>query len=121
MLFDIITQFKDTLNGYVSDLVGITSTDQFIEQANASPNLGSKLDNIRNMTCCGGVTAWKIADILFDKIMSFENVSSSGLDETIRTYLSSEEINFYSYENTGDTDDGYYSGIVKHIVSLLNQ
>lgn len=109
------------LDGYVSDLVGITSTDQFIEQANASPNLGSKLDNIRNMTCCGGVTAWKIADILFDKIMSFDNVSSSGLDETIRTYLSSDEVKFYSYENTGDTEEGYYSGIVTHIVSLLNQ
>ena len=110
----------DTLNGYVSDLVGITSTDQFIEQANASPNLGSKLDNIRNMACCGGVTAWQIADILFDKIMSFDNVSSSGLDEAIRTYLSSDEVKFYSYETSGETPEGYYSSIITEILDIIN-
>lgn len=110
----------DTLDGYVSDLVGITSTDQFIEQANASPNLGTKLDNIRNMACCGGVTAWQIADILFDKIMSFDNVSSSGLDEAIRTYLSSDEVKFYSYETSGETPEGYYSSIITEILDIIN-
>ena len=113
----------DTLDGYVSDLVGITSTDQFIEQANASPNIGEKLDNIRNMTCCGGLTAWKIADILFDKIMSFDNIRGTTIETAINSYLLSDEtnggVNFDSYETTGNTGVGYYSGIVTHIVSLL--
>ena len=110
----------DTLDGYVSDLVGITSTALFRDQANASPNIGEKLDNIKNMTCCGGIIAWKIADILFDTIMGFDNVKDTAIETSINNYLSSTDVNFYSYETTGDTDDGYYSGIVTHIVSLLN-
>ena len=110
----------DALDGYVSDLVGITSTAQFRDQANADPNIGEKLDNIRNMTCCGGIIAWKIADILFDTIMNFENVKDTAIETSINSYLSRPDVNFYSYETTGDTDDGYYSGIVTHIVSLLN-
>lgn len=111
------------LDGYVSDLVGITSTDQFIEQANASPNIGAKLDDIRNMTCCGGLTAWKIANILFNKIMSFKNVSDSKLDE-IRTYLS-DEVKFDSYETSGETpvkppeEEGYYSSIITKILDII--
>ena len=109
-------------------MVGITSTAQFIEQANPedpeADNLGAKLDNIRNMACCGGTTAWKIADILFDTIMGFDNVSGTPIETAISSYLSSDEasggVNFYGYETTGNTPDNYYSDIITNIVNLLS-